>query len=114
MSQAEYGAKGGKRKGSLRVALGDEREPLANNKNNNKKPKEEKIYHGEFQNVLLTAAEYDKLSAKLNGSCQKYIDRLSTYLASSGKKYESHYAALLGFIERDGGAPQDQKRGLVV
>jgi len=57
--------------------------------------------YGEFKNVLLTAEEIEKLQTKLNGSCSDYIERLSAYLAQSGKKYKSHYATILTWHRSD-------------
>lgn len=58
---------------------------------------------GEFENVLLTGEEHEKLTQRLGDvGVQSYIDRLSTYLAQSGKRYKSHYAALLAWWRKDG------------
>jgi hypothetical protein len=58
---------------------------------------------GEFQNVLLTDDEYQKLLDKLGESnVSRLIESLSEYIASKGKRYKSHYATLLGFARRDG------------
>ena len=59
--------------------------------------------YGEFENVLLTGEEYEKLTQRMGDvGAQSYIDRLSTYLAQSGKRYKSHYAALLAWWRKDG------------
>ncbi len=55
---------------------------------------------GLMNNVILTEDEYCRL-------CEKYphidsvIDRLSTYMASAGKTYSSHYATLIRWAEED-------------
>lgn len=67
-----------------------------------KRQRKEKCVFGEFQNVKLTDDEYAKLQTRLNGSCQKYIENLSRYIATKGDKYKSHYAAILNFADRDG------------
>ena len=82
--------------------------------NGPEREKEKKDIYGEFKNVLLTEEEFKKLTEKLNGSCRKYIERLSSYVASHGKKYKSHYAAILNFVERDGGVPKDKDKGVHV
>jgi hypothetical protein len=57
---------------------------------------------GEFENVLLTQEELDKLIAKYGESISyKKIDDLSNYLMSTGKKYKSHYATILTWCRKD-------------
>jgi len=61
--------------------------------------KEPKNRYGEFQNVLLTAAQYEALSGKVPGA-DKLIDELSMYIQSKGVKYRDHYATLLAWHRR--------------
>ncbi len=76
-------------------------------KTRNKKPetrnKKEIIKEkfGEFENVLLSADELQKLKSKLGTEAESYIERLSSYIASSGKKYKSHYATILSWTQKD-------------
>ena len=76
-------------------------------KTRNKKPetrnKKEIIKEkfGEFENVLLSADELQKLKSKLGTETESYIERLSSYIASSGKKYKSHYATILSWTQKD-------------
>lgn len=56
--------------------------------------------HGEFGNVMLTDDEYIKACASIQ-DCDSMIERMSSYKASSGKKYKSDYAALLNWARRD-------------
>lgn len=56
---------------------------------------------GEFENVLLSADEFQKLKSKLGSETESYIERLSSYIASSGKKYKSHYATILSWAQKD-------------
>lgn len=65
---------------------------INNNKNNNYN-----IY-GEFKNVKLTDQEYEKLKEK---NLISYIDKLSSYIASKGKKYKSHYATILNWNNKE-------------
>lgn len=61
-----------------------------------------KRQYGEFTNVLLTDHEHHELQARLGDKgVQEYIERLSAYLASSGKRYKSHYATILNWLRRD-------------
>jgi predicted phage replisome organizer len=57
--------------------------------------------YGEFQNVLLTDEEYEKLKERFNSSLSGMIENLSTYMTSKGKKYASHYATLLNWERRE-------------
>lgn len=76
-------------------------------KTRNKKPetrnKKEIIKEkfGEFENVLLSVDELQKLKSKLGAETESYIERLSSYIASSGKKYKSHYATILSWTQKD-------------
>lgn len=66
-------------------------------------PKPSKISHGEFRNVLLTTEEHDKLVAKFGSSVTAdFIERVSRYVESKGRKYRSHYATILEWAEKDG------------
>ncbi|MBQ4561568.1 MAG: DUF4373 domain-containing protein [Clostridia bacterium] len=51
-------------------------------------------------NVVLTEAEYDELKAKYP-DVDYTVDRLSTYMASTGKSYPDHYATLIRWAEED-------------
>ena len=53
---------------------------------------------GEFNNVILSDEEKAKI---VEQGLTEYIDRLSTYLAQTGKKYKSHYATILNWSRRD-------------
>lgn len=56
---------------------------------------------GEFENVLLSADELQKLKSKLGSETEGYIERLSSYIASSGKRYKFHYATILSWTQKD-------------
>ena len=60
--------------------------------------KKEKSKYGEFENVLLTEEEYHKLE---ESNLLPYIEKLSSYIASKGKKYKSHYATILTWSRKD-------------
>ncbi len=61
--------------------------------------------YGEFNNVLLTDTEYQKLKDKFNDSLSEKVESLSGGIASKGYKYKSHYAAILNWDR------MDKKRG---
>lgn len=57
--------------------------------------------YGEFGNVKMTTAEFEKLvQAEGADRANELIEELSSYLASSGKRYKSHYATLLNWGRR--------------
>lgn len=58
-----------------------------------------KMPHGEFHNVMLTDEEMNALRAKVYNA-DTLVEELSQYLASSGKRYKSHYATLLNWSRR--------------
>lgn len=60
----------------------------------------EKHAHGFFANVLLTDDELQKLAAEIP-NYEEYIEKLSHYIESNGKKYESHYATILMWHRKD-------------
>ena len=68
---------------------------IYNNINNNNN-----IYniYGEFKNVKLTEEEYKKLEEK---KLLPYIEKLSAYMKSKGKRYKSHYATILNWSRKD-------------
>lgn len=66
-----------------------------------KKPaKTVKHKYGEYANVLLTDDELGKLKEEYP-DWQERIERLSEYIASTGKKYKSHYATIRSWARKD-------------
>ena len=60
----------------------------------------EKHAHGFFANVFLTDEELQKLAAEIP-EYEEYIEKLSHYIESNGKKYKSHYATILMWHRKD-------------
>jgi hypothetical protein len=57
--------------------------------------------YGEFANVLLTSDEYLRICEALGDeNANGLIAELSSYVASSGKRYKNHYATLLTWARR--------------
>lgn len=59
-----------------------------------------RIAMGQFQNVYLTEYQLDDLKQKVP-RCEEYIERLSRYMASTGKTYADHSATILDWAARD-------------
>ncbi len=55
---------------------------------------------GEFQNVILTEDEYERLKERFS-NCDRTIERLSQYMAATGKQYNSHYAVIKQWATED-------------
>lgn len=58
----------------------------------------DKNIYGEFKNVKLADEEYEKLK---EANLLPYIEKLSSYIASKGKKYKSHYATILNWSRKE-------------
>ena len=56
--------------------------------------------YGEYQNVLLSDEEYAKLKSDIP-NVDGYIEKLSSYMASKGKKYSNHKATISNWYKRD-------------
>lgn len=67
------------------------------------KPKVKAIRHkyGEYQNVLLTDEDYAKLKTEFPTEYEALIDRLSAYMASTGRAYKNHLATMRNWARRD-------------
>lgn len=76
-------------------------------KEKEKKPIKHK--YGEYNNVLLTDEELQKLKTEYS-DYQERIERLSAYIASKGNKYKSHYATIRMWARNDA---QECKKGEV-
>lgn len=57
--------------------------------------------YGEYHNVLLTQEELEKLRAEFPEDWQRRIERLSAYMASTGKGYKNHLATIRNWAMRD-------------
>ncbi len=56
--------------------------------------------YGEYKNVLLTDEELGKLQNEFY-DWEARIERLSSYVASTGKRYKSHYATIRNWARKD-------------
>ena len=73
---------------------------INNNNKGNKEKNNIKEKYGQFENVLLTNDEYQKLKERFPDYEEK-IENLSGYIASKGNKYKSHYATILNWSRKD-------------
>ena len=64
-------------------------------------PKSPRHKYGLYENVLFTDEEYEKLVAEFPHDYTDRIERLSEYIASTGKKYKSHLATIRAWARKD-------------
>lgn len=57
--------------------------------------------YGEFNNVFLSNEEFEKVKSLFPADWSIRIEQLSGYIASTGKKYKSHYATLRQWARKD-------------
>lgn len=62
---------------------------------------EKKGTYGCYGNVKLSDTDLSKLKAEFPADWQERIDRLSTYMDSSGKSYKNHLATIRNWASRD-------------
>jgi hypothetical protein len=67
--------------------------------------------YGEYKNVLLSDEEYEKLVEEFPNDHDKRIERLSGYIASTGKTYKNHLATIRNWAKRDGEKKTNDSRG---
>lgn len=55
---------------------------------------------GAFENVSMTKGELTRLQQMRPFDWYQWIEDLSSYMASTGRRYENHYATILSWIQR--------------
>ena len=65
------------------------------------KPKKVRHKYGEYQNVLLTDEDMQKLQAEFPTDWQERIERLSEYMASKGASYKNHLATIRAWARKE-------------
>ena len=64
-------------------------------------PKLTRHKYGLYENVLLTDEEYEKLQEEFPHDYSERIERLSEYMASTGKKYKNFLATIRNWAKKD-------------
>lgn len=67
--------------------------------------------YGDYKNVLLSADDFEKLKAEYPSDYLQRIERLSEYIASTGKKYKNHLATIRAWARRDKSEPDGNSAG---
>lgn len=65
-----------------------------------KPPKPTRHKYGQYSNVLLSDEDLEKLKSEFS-DWEKRIERLSEYMASTGKSYKNHLATIRNWARRD-------------
>ena len=73
------------------------------------KPKPVRHKYGEYKNVLLTDQDMEKLQTEFPSDWQDRIERLSSYIASTGKTYKNHLATIRNWARKDKAQPKPQQ-----
>lgn len=66
--------------------------------------------YGEYSNVLLSDTDLAKLKSEFPNDWGERIERLSAYMASTGKSYKSHLATIRNWARRDSEARKKTSR----
>ena len=76
----------------------------------NPPPKKVRHKYGEYQNVLLTDEDMQKLQSEFPTDWQERIERLSEYMASKGASYKNHLATIRAWARKEVKAKPQQKQ----
>ena len=79
------------------------------NKKNSSKPVRHK--YGEYKNVLLSDEDMEKLKAEFPSDYLERIERLSGYIASTGKSYKNHLATIRNWAKKDKATTSNKNDG---
>ena len=94
-------------------ALGDPLQISTNStsteRNNNEEKKVIRHKYGAYYNVLLSDEELSRLKTEFPSDWQLRIERLSEYMASTGRHYKSHLATIRSWSRREQ-PPKAQKK----
>ncbi len=94
------------------VRLGKDRDSLEVVKDNiveDKPPKPQRHKYGQYNNVLLSDEEYGKLQEEFPHDYSERIERLSEYIASTGKSYKNYLATIRNWARKDAEKPSGPK-----
>lgn len=72
--------------------------------------KEPRHKYGEYQNVLLSDSDMEKLKTEFPTDWEERIENLSDYMESHGKTYKNHLATIRNWARMDRQRPSQQPR----
>ena len=85
----------------LEIAENKNNKNNENDFNNSDNKKLTRHKYGTYKNVLLTDEDMEKLKSEFPDDWQNRIERLSDYIASSGKTYKNHLATIRVWAKKD-------------
>ena len=74
-------------------------------------PKPSRHKYGMYENVLLSDEDYKRLTEEFPHDYTARIERLSEYIASTGKKYKNHLATIRAWARKDTTQKQPNRKG---
>ena len=74
------------------------------------KKKDIRHKYGEYKNVLLSDSDIEKLKEEFSSDWEERIERLSSYIASTGKSYKNHLATIRNWARKETPKSQMGKR----
>ena len=74
-------------------------------------PKTTRHKYGLYENVFLSDEDYRKLQEEFPHDCTERIERLSEYIASTGKKYKNHLATIRNWARNDAAKKPANRKG---
>ena len=87
---------------SINIQITANQQQLKNNKECIKNDKELCVdAHGKYENVFLTELEFEELKRMFPQDHIERIERLSKYMADTGRKYVSHYDTIIEWAKKD-------------
>ena len=95
--------------------LGNEPQ-LSTKESNTNKPttkeskREPRHKYGEYQNVLLSDSDMEKLKTEFPTDWEEKIENLSSYMESHGKSYKNHLATIRDWARKDRQSPSQHPR----
>ena len=96
-----------------KVSIGEDNISLTGDNARARTREEKPVKHryGEYNNVLLSDDEMEKLKAEFPNDWQERIDNLSRGIASHGYKYKNHLATIRNWARRDEARKPSPKQG---
>lgn len=79
--------------------------------NKEKDKKEIRHKYGEYENVLLSDSDIEKLKSEFPSDYQARIENLSSYIASTGKSYKNHLATIRNWARNEKAKAPTENKG---
>ena len=85
---------------NLPISISKKEKKKTDSSQNNRRENARRCF-GQYQNVFLLDSELAELQSTYPDQYEDYINRLSAYMASSGKHYANHYATIRKWMDED-------------